>query len=70
VMHNSKNYSMANLIAFIIGVASGVLSMMAIRRILHKANLDMWYKVHSDEVLTQVKKDIENELNERHGRKD
>jgi hypothetical protein len=44
--------------------------MMAIRRLLQKANLDMWYKVHSDEVLSQVKQDIENELNQRHGRTD
>ena len=60
---------MANLIAFIIGLAFGVLSMMVIRRVLQRANLEMWYKVHTDEVLSQVKKDIENELNVRNGRK-
>jgi uncharacterized membrane-anchored protein YhcB (DUF1043 family) len=58
------------LIGIVIGIVIGILLMMAIRRLLQKANLDMWYKVHSDEVLTQVKKDIENELNTRHGRKD
>ena len=58
------------LIGIVIGIVIGILLMMAIRRLLQKANLDMWYKVHSDEVLTQVKKDIENELNQRHGGKD
>ena len=58
------------LIGVIIGIVIGVLLMMAIRRLLQKANLDMWYKVHSDEVLSQVKQDIENELNQRHGRTD
>jgi uncharacterized membrane-anchored protein YhcB (DUF1043 family) len=58
------------LIGVIIGIVIGVLLMMAIRRLLQKANLDMWYKVHSDDVLNQVKKDIENELNQRHGGKD
>jgi uncharacterized membrane-anchored protein YhcB (DUF1043 family) len=58
------------LIGIVIGIVIGILLMMAIRRLLQKANLDMWYKVHSDEVLTQVKKDIENELNKRHGRTD
>jgi hypothetical protein len=41
-----------------------------LRHIRQMANLDMWYKVHSDEVLSQVKQDIENELNTRHGRTD
>jgi uncharacterized membrane-anchored protein YhcB (DUF1043 family) len=58
------------LIGVIIGIVIGILLMMAIRRLLQKANLDMWYKVHSDEVLSQVKQDIENELNTRHGRTD
>jgi uncharacterized membrane-anchored protein YhcB (DUF1043 family) len=58
------------LIGVIIGIVIGILLMMAIRRLLQKANLDMWYKVHSDEVLSQVKQDIENELNQRHGRTD
>ena len=58
------------LIGVVIGIVIGILLMMAIRRLLQKANLDMWYKVHSDEVLSQVKQDIENELNQRHGRTD
>jgi uncharacterized membrane-anchored protein YhcB (DUF1043 family) len=58
------------LIGIVIGIVIGVLLMMAIRRLLQKANLDMWYKVHSDEVLSRVKQDIENELNQRHGRTD
>ncbi len=61
---------MVSIIYILIGVIIGVLLMMAIRRLLQKANLDMWYKVHSDEVLSQVKQDIENELNKRHGGKD
>jgi hypothetical protein len=61
---------MVSIIYILIGIIIGVLLMMAIRRLLQKANLDLWYKVHSDEVLTQVKKDIENELNKRHGRTD
>jgi hypothetical protein len=61
---------MGSIIYILIGVITGVLLMMAFRRLLQKANLDMWYKVHSDEVLSQVKQDIENELNKRHGRTD
>ena len=61
---------MVSIIYILIGIVIGVLLMMVFRRLLQKANLDMWYKVHSDEVLTQVKKDIENELNTRHGRTD
>jgi len=61
---------MGSIIYILIGIVIGVLLMMAIRRLLQKANLDMWYKVHSDEVLSQVKQDIENELNQRHGRTD
>ena len=69
-MRNSKNYSMGSIIYILFGIILGVLLMMIVRRMLQKANLEMWYKVHSDEVLNQVKKDIENELNARHGRKD
>ena len=58
---------MDSIINILIGIVIGVLLMMAFRRLLQKANLDMWYKVHSDEVLSQVKKDIENELKQRHG---
>jgi uncharacterized membrane-anchored protein YhcB (DUF1043 family) len=58
------------LIGIVIGIVIGVLLMMAIRRLLQKANLDMWYKVHSDEVLSQVKQDIENGVRQRHGRTD
>ena len=69
-MHNSKNYNMGSIIYILFGIILGVMLMMIVRRLLQKANLDMWYKVHSDDVLNQVKKDIENELNARHGRKD
>ena len=69
-MHNSKNYNMGSIIYILFGIILGVMLMMIVRRMLQKTNLDMWYKVHSDEVLNQVKKDIENELNERHGRTD
>jgi uncharacterized membrane-anchored protein YhcB (DUF1043 family) len=58
------------LIGIVIGIVIGILIMMAFRRLLQKANLDMWYKIHSDDVLNQVKKDIENELKQRHGGKD
>lgn len=57
-------------IGIVIGFVIGVLLMMLIRRMLQKTNLDMWYKIHSDEVLNQVKNDIENELKQRHGGKD
>ncbi len=69
-MHNSKNYNMGSIIYILFGIILGVMLMMIVRRLLQKTNLDMWYKVHSDEVLNQVKKDIENELNARHARKD
>lgn len=69
-MRNSKNYSMGSIIYILFGIILGVLLMMIVRRLLQKTNLEMWYKVHSDEVLNQVKRDIENELNERHARKD
>lgn len=68
-MHNSKNYNMGSIIYILFGIILGVMLMMIVRRLLQKANLDMWYKVHSDDVLNQVKRDIENELNERDGRK-
>jgi hypothetical protein len=60
---------MVSIIYILIGIIIGVLLMMAFRRLLQKANLDLWYKVHSDEVLSQVKQDIENELKQRHGGK-
>jgi uncharacterized membrane-anchored protein YhcB (DUF1043 family) len=60
---------MGSIIYILIGIMIGIIIMMAIRRLLQKANLDMWYKVHSDEVLSQVKQDIENELKQRHGGK-
>lgn len=61
---------MGSIIYILFGIILGVLLMMIVRRLLQKTNLEMWYKVHSDDVLIQVKKDIENELNARHGRTD